>query len=254
MNQPKIEFKQVAKRFGPKVVLDGATLSIPRGTTQVILGQSGSGKSVLLKCLLGLLPVDGGDILIDGQSITRLKSRDRLALMRRFGMLFQSGALFDSLSVWENIAFVAMQHEHLAPAKARDLAVQKLAMVGLGASVAAQTPAELSGGMRKRVALARAIAHDPDMIFYDEPTTGLDPVTSAIIADLMNKLQTELKCTSVVITHDLPCAHTVADSMAFLYQGRFKAQGSLEEMEKSKDPLIRQFLDGKANGPLTMVA
>lgn len=251
--QSKIEFRNVTKSFGPKKVLTGASLAIPRGTTQVILGQSGSGKSVLIKCLLGLLPVDGGDILVDGQSVTKLKPKDRLALMWRFGMLFQSGALFDSLSVWENIAFVALQLEGVSPAKAKDLAVQKLAMVGLGENVAMQNPAELSGGMRKRVALARAIAHDPDMILYDEPTTGLDPVTSAIIADLMNKLQTELKCTSVVITHDMPCAYTVGDEMAFLHHGAFAVQGTVEDFQKSKDPMVRQFLDGKAQGPLQMV-
>lgn len=251
---PAIELKNVAKRFGSRVILDGASLNIARGETQVILGQSGSGKSVLLKCILGLLPVNGGEIYVDGTPTTKLSEADRTRLMRRFGMLFQAGALFDSMAVWENVSFHQLFTEKMDPVKARKSAIENLEMVGLRPEVADQNPAELSGGMRKRAALARAISSRPDIIFYDEPTTGLDPITSDVISDLIRKLQRELKCTSVVITHDMACAFKVADSLAFLYDGRFVAEGTPEEFKLSKNPYLRQFIEGRAEGPIKVLA
>lgn len=248
----KIEFKKLNKRFGQKVVLADASLKIESGKTQVILGGSGSGKSVLLKCILGLMPVDGGQIYLDGEDITTLGERERMPLMKKFGMLFQSGALFDSLSVWENVAFVLLQ-EKMKPAQAKDIAIRKLAMVGLKADVADLNPSELSGGMRKRVSLARSIAHDPEIIFYDEPTTGLDPITADVINDLIIKLQKELKTTSVVITHDMHSAFKVADKMAFLYQGKFIAEGTPKDFKDSDNAYVQQFVEGRAEGPIKVV-
>jgi phospholipid/cholesterol/gamma-HCH transport system ATP-binding protein len=245
----KIELRNVNKSFGSKAVLKGASLKIEKGRTQVILGGSGTGKSVLLKCILGLVEPDGGQILVDGQDVTKLNETERTALMRKFGMLFQSGALFDSMTVWENVAFVLLQRK-VKPAEARRVALEKLRMVGLKPEVADLNPAELSGGMRKRVALARAICHEPEIIFYDEPTTGLDPITADVINDLIIKLQKELKCTSVVITHDMHSAFKVADDVAFLYQGKFIAEGSPKDFKNSDNPYVSQFVDGRADGPI----
>lgn len=244
----KITFHNVKKSFA-RPVLEGATLKVEKGSTQVILGGSGSGKSVMLKCLLGLIPVDGGEIIVDGVDVTRIKAKDRPALMRKFGMLFQAGALFDSMSVWENVAFVLLQ-EGTKPAKAKDAAIAKLAQVGLRPEVAMQNPAELSGGMRKRVALARAICHEPEIILYDEPTTGLDPITADVINDLIIKLQKDLKTTSIVITHDMHSAFKVADEMALLYQGKFIAEGTPKDFRNSTNPYVKQFVEGSAQGPI----
>lgn len=246
----QIELRNVSKSFGSRKILNGVNLKIEKGQTLVVLGQSGSGKSVLLKCILGLLPVDGGEIYVDGQPTTKLKDSDRRALMRKFGMLFQAGALFDSQKVWENVAFGPINQDGMDPARARKLAIEKLEMVGLRPEVADQNPAELSGGMRKRVALARAIAGNPAIIFYDEPTTGLDPVTSDVISELIRKLQKELKCTSVVITHDLACAFKVADQLAFLYEGKVAVEGSVSDFRKPSDATLKQFVEGRAEGPL----
>ena len=245
----QIAFKSVKKSFGNKVVLNGADLKIERGATTVVLGGSGSGKSVLLKCLLGLLPIDGGAITVDGDDVTKLRERDRMALMRKFGMLFQSGALFDSMTVWENVAFVLLR-DGMKPAEAKKAAIAKLAQVGLKAEVADQNPSELSGGMRKRVALARAIAHDPEIILYDEPTTGLDPITADVINDLIIKIQKDLKATSIVITHDMHSAFKVADTMAFLYQGQFIATGTPKEFKDSDNDYVAQFVAGSSQGPI----
>jgi phospholipid/cholesterol/gamma-HCH transport system ATP-binding protein len=242
----KISLKHLKKSFGPKVVLADVNLDIEAGETLVIMGGSGTGKSVLLKCILGLVNTDGGQIMVDGKDITKLKPNDRMQLMKKFGMLFQGGALFDSMSVWENVAFVALQNG-MDRTKAKKLALEKLAMVELNADVADMSPGELSGGMRKRAALARAIAHEPEIIFYDEPTTGLDPITADVINDLILKLQKQLKCTSVVITHDLHSAFKVADRMAMLYQGRVLAEGTPAEMKKSSQPFVQQFLAGGSN-------
>jgi phospholipid/cholesterol/gamma-HCH transport system ATP-binding protein len=249
---PTIQLNNVHKAFGPKKVLQGVNLSVERGTTRVILGGSGTGKSVLLKCILGLVKIDSGSMLIDGQDVTNLKDAEQRALMRKFGMLFQGGALFDSLSVWENVAFVPLQSGMKIP-QAKDLAVEKLAAVGLPASVASQFPAELSGGMRKRVALARAVAHNPEIIFYDEPTTGLDPITADVINNLMLHMQKTLKCTSVVITHDMPSAFKVADTLSFLYQGKVLAEGTPKEFKNSSNAYVQQFVSGSAEGPIKTV-
>lgn len=244
-----IDIRNVSKSFGRKEVLRGASLTIEKGITQVILGGSGSGKSVLLRCILGLVDVDGGSISVAGTDVSHGTEAERLARMSMFGMLFQAGALFDSMSVWENVAFVLLQRK-MDRGEAKEIAIKKLAMVGLKADVADLNPAELSGGMRKRVALARAICHDPQIIFYDEPTTGLDPITADVINDLIIKLQKELKCTSVVITHDMHSAFKVADTMAFLYQGKFIAEGSPKEFKNSANPYVRQFVEGNAEGPI----
>lgn len=245
----KIELRNVEKRFGKKEILTGASLQIARGTTQVILGKSGTGKSVLLKCVLGLEPIQGGEILVDGVEVSRLKGAERMELMAKFGMLFQGAALFDSMNIWENVAFVMLQ-QGAKQAQAKEVALEKLRMVGLKPEVAEQNPADLSGGMRKRVGLARAICHNPEIIFYDEPTTGLDPITADVINDLIIKLQKELKCTSVVITHDMTSAFKVADRMAFLYDGKFMAEGTAAEFENSKNPMVKQFVEGRADGPI----
>lgn len=244
-----IELRNVTKSFGKKEVLRGASLKIEKGITQVILGGSGSGKSVLLRCILGLVEIDGGNISVAGKDVGRASEAELLERMNMFGMLFQGGALFDSMSVWENVAFVLLQRK-MDRDEARTIAIKKLAMVGLKADVADLNPAELSGGMRKRVALARAICHDPHIIFYDEPTTGLDPITADVINDLIIKLQKELKCTSVVITHDMHSAFKVADTMAFLYQGKFIAEGTPKEFRNSDNPYVRQFVEGNAEGPI----
>jgi phospholipid/cholesterol/gamma-HCH transport system ATP-binding protein len=244
-----IQFSNVQRSFGKKQVLRGASLKVEQGDIQVILGGSGSGKSVLLKCLLGLVTIDNGDILVGGKSVVGLAENARTEMMSKFGMLFQNGALFDSLSVWENVAFRLLQ-DHVSPADARKIAVQKLGMVGLASTVAQQMPSELSGGMRKRVALARAICHNPQIILYDEPTTGLDPITADVINDLIIKLQTELKCTSIVITHDMASAFKIADRMAFLYQGKFLHEGTAKEFSKSDNAYVRQFVEGRADGPI----
>lgn len=244
-----LTFSKVRKSFGPKTVLDGASLKVAKGTTHVVLGGSGSGKSVLLKCLLGLLPVDSGNITVDGLDVTALSEKERMATMRKFGMLFQAGALFDSMNVWQNVAFILL-NEGMKPADAKDVAIQKLAQVGLKADTANMNPADLSGGMRKRVALARAIAHNPQIILYDEPTTGLDPITSDVINDLILKLQEDLKATSVVITHDMHTAFKVADSISFLYQGTFIAEGTPKDFKTTDNPYVKQFVAGSAQGPI----
>ena len=248
-NNLKLELRGVEKRFGNKVILDGADLQIARGTTQVILGKSGTGKSVMLKCILGMEPIQAGEIFVDGKPVSKLKGNARMELMAKFGMLFQGAALFDSMTIWENVAFVMLQ-QGMKRAQAKEIALEKLRMVGLKPEVADQNPANLSGGMRKRAGLARAICHNPEVIFYDEPTTGLDPITADVINDLIIKLQNELKCTSVVITHDMTSAFKVADRMAFLYDGKFVAEGSAEDFRNTKDPMVRQFVEGRADGPI----
>lgn len=249
MANVKIELRNVKKSFGSKHILRGASLKIERGMTQVILGGSGTGKSVLLKCMLGLEEIDDGEILVDDKDISHLKGRARMEMMAQFGMLFQGAALFDSMKVWENVAFVLLQ-EGMKRTEARDIAIEKLRMVGLKPEVAEQNPADLSGGMKKRAGLARAVCHNPEIIFYDEPTTGLDPITADVINDLIIKLQKELKCTSVMITHDMPSAFKCADRMAFLFDGRFAAEGTPREFRASRNPMVRQFIEGRADGPI----
>jgi len=251
MPNAKIEISGLTKSFGPKKVLDGIDLTVNSGDSVVVIGGSGTGKSVLIKCILGLLHPDKGSIKIDGEEVTKLSRRDRQEIMRKFGMLFQGGALFDSLPVWENITFALLQNKQITRAKARDLAVEKLKSVGLGADVAALSPSELSGGMQKRVALARAIAANPEIIFFDEPTTGLDPIMADVINQLIVKCSKELGATTLTITHDMGSVRRIATKVAMLYQGKLIWQGEAREIERSGNEFVDQFVHGRAEGPIT---
>jgi phospholipid/cholesterol/gamma-HCH transport system ATP-binding protein len=233
-------------------VLAGVDLEVGAGQSVVIIGGSGSGKSVTLKCILGLVRPDGGRIEIDGQDVTRLGNSDREALLRRFGMLFQGAALFDSLKVWENVAFGLIQGQGMDRARARDVAMAKLGAVGLGADVGELYPAELSGGMQKRVALARAIAADPEIIFFDEPTTGLDPIMGDVINGLIKTCVRDLGATALSITHDMASVRRIADRVAMIYDGRIIWNGPVEEIDRSGNAHVDQFIHGRAEGPIQM--
>ncbi|MDE2133659.1 MAG: ATP-binding cassette domain-containing protein [Alphaproteobacteria bacterium] len=247
----KVELKGVKKRFGPKIVLDGLDLAIPPGQSLVVIGGSGTGKSVMIKCVLGILRPEGGEIYVDGKDVTRVRGRARDAMLRKFGMLFQGAALFDSLPVWENVAFGLIQGRGVARRRARDIAMEKLAKVGLGPEVGLLSPSELSGGMQKRVGLARAIAADPEIIFFDEPTTGLDPIMADVINDLIVKTKA-VGTTTLSITHDLVSARKIADRIAMLYKGRIIWQGPTSEIDNSGNPYVDQFINGRAEGPIQM--
>ena len=249
---PKIELKGVKKRFGSKIVLDGIDLAINHGDSVVILGGSGSGKSVTIKCVLGILRADAGSITVDGEEVTRLGGRKRDLYLRKFGMLFQGGALFDSLPVWENVAFGLIQGRGVGRDKARQIALEKLARVGLGEEVAQLSPAELSGGMQKRVGLARAIAADPEIIFFDEPTTGLDPIMADVINDLIASTVRDLGVTAISITHDIASARKISNRIAMLYKGKIIWHGLTSEIDHSGNPYVDQFIHGSAEGPIKM--
>jgi phospholipid/cholesterol/gamma-HCH transport system ATP-binding protein len=249
---PKIELRGVKKRFGSKVVLDGIDLSLEAGSSLVVIGGSGTGKSVLIKCVLGILIADEGKIFVDGEDVTRARGRARDTMLKKFGMLFQGAALFDSLPVWENVAFELIQGRGMNRKKARDIAVEKLAKVGLGPEVGALWPAELSGGMQKRVGLARAIAADPEIIFFDEPTTGLDPIMADVINDLIVTTVTELGVTTLSITHDMASARKISNRIAMLYQGKIIWDGPTAEIDRSGNPYVDQFINGRADGPIKM--
>lgn len=242
---PKIELRNVHKRFDRKVVLDGIDLEVGRGESVVVIGGSGSGKSVMLKCILGLMRPEQGSIRVDGQETIGMRAAEREQTLRKFGMLFQGSALFDSLRVWENVAFGLIQGRSTPRTEAKTIALDKLAQVGLGPEVGELSPAELSGGMQKRVALARAIATEPEIIFFDEPTTGLDPMTSASIAGLIRDTTRQLGATAVVVTHDLALTRHVADRIAFLDAGRFRFVGTWAEAAAGADPLVSRFLAGQ---------
>ncbi len=248
----KVELRGVKKRFGPKVVLDGIDLTIEKGQSLVVIGGSGTGKSVMIKCVLGILRPDAGQIFVDGQEVTALRGRTRDAMLRKFGMLFQSAALFDSLPVWENVAFGLIQGRGMARKKARDVAIEKLAKVGLAADVANLSPAELSGGMQKRVGLARAIAADPEIIFFDEPTTGLDPIMADIINHLIVDTVKDVGATTLSITHDMTSARKIAHKIAMLYKGKIIWQGPTAEIDHSGNEYVDQFIHGRAQGPIKM--
>jgi len=248
----KIEIRGLTKSFGPKKVLTGVDLDIGVQESVVIIGGSGTGKSVLLKCILGLLQPDAGSIKIDGQEVTTMSRRERQQIMRKFGMLFQGGALFDSLHVWENVAFGPMQADGMPRAEAKKVALAKLAAVGLNAEVGELSPAELSGGMQKRVSLARAIAREPEIIFFDEPTTGLDPIMSDVINDLIVKSVKGLGATAVSITHDMNSARKIADRIAMIFGGKIIWQGSTHDIDNSGNPYVDQFIHGRAEGPIQM--
>ncbi len=251
---PKIELKDVYKSFGTKKVLQGVDLKVPKGKSVVVIGGSGTGKSVMLKCILGLIKPDRGSILIDGVETTSMRSGEREKLMRKFGMLFQGGALFDSLPVWENVAFGLVQGKGAPRSKAKPIALDALAKVGLSEEVARMSPAELSGGMRKRVALARAIAASPEVIFFDEPTTGLDPITADVINNLIVERVKDLGATALSITHDMASARKIADIIAMLHNGKIIWQGPADQIDHSGNPLVDQFIHGRADGPIAMAA
>jgi phospholipid/cholesterol/gamma-HCH transport system ATP-binding protein len=249
---PKIRIRALRKAFGPKVVLDGIDLEVADGESLVVIGGSGTGKSVLIKCILGILTPDGGSIEVDGVELTALSRRERDVVMQKFGMLFQGAALFDSLPVWENVAFRLLQIERLGRHEARAKAIETLGMVGLGESVADLSPAELSGGMQKRVGLARAIAAEPEILFFDEPTTGLDPIMADVINELIARLVRQLGATAISITHDLASARKIADRIAMIYKGQIIWQGRVGEIDASGNPYVDQFIHGRAEGPIEL--
>ncbi|MEO0750221.1 MAG: ATP-binding cassette domain-containing protein [Pseudomonadota bacterium] len=246
-----IELQGVHKAFGSNRVLRGVDLTIPKSTSMVIIGGSGTGKSVALKCVLGLVQPDTGLITLDGQDVTK---GDRDAFLARFGMLFQGGALFDSLPVWQNVAFRLLRGSLKRPKdEAREIAIEKLRRVGLTPEQADKFPAELSGGMQKRVGLARAIAAEPEVIFFDEPTTGLDPIMSGVINDLIREIVTEMGATAMTITHDMTSVRAIADNVAMLHGGVIQWTGPVGDMDQSGDPYLDQFISGRAEGPIEAV-
>jgi len=249
---PKIHVRGLKKSFGRKTVLDGIGFDVARGQSLVIIGGSGTGKSVSIKCVMGLIRPNAGTIEIDGNNVVGLRGRERDDLMKKFGMLFQGGALFDSLPVWENVAFGLIQGHGRSRREAKPLAIEKLATVGLGEDVADLLPAELSGGMMKRVALARAIATEPEIVFFDEPTTGLDPIMADVINDLIVHVREELGITTVSITHDMASVRKIADKVAMLHQGKLVWIGPIEEIDRSGNPYVDQFIHGRAEGPIQM--
>ena len=249
---PKISVRGLKKSFGPKLVLDGIDLDIVAGESMVVIGGSGTGKSVMVKCILGLLEPDAGSIKIDGQEVVGMPTSEREKLMQKFGMLFQGAALFDSLPVWENVAFALIQGRGLERQKAKEIALTKLANVGLGPEVGELRPSELSGGMQKRVGLARAIAIEPEIIIFDEPTTGLDPIMADVINTLIVKCVRDLGATAVSITHDMASVRKIADRIAMIYKGRIIWSGLKDEIDRSGNPYVDQFIHGRAEGPIKM--
>ena len=249
---PRIRLRDVRKSFGEKLVLDGIDLDIMPGTSMVVLGGSGSGKSVLLKCILGLIEPDAGSIEIDGTDILPLPHHEQERIHSRIGMLFQNGALFDSLPVWENIVFGLLAQRRLRRSDGRSRAAEFLAEVGLAASVGDLYPAELSGGMQKRVALARAIAARPDIMFFDEPTTGLDPIMGAVIDDLLVECVKQLGSTAVAITHDIASARRIGDAAAMIHRGQIVWSGPASNLMDSGNPVVDQFTHGRREGPIQM--
>jgi phospholipid/cholesterol/gamma-HCH transport system ATP-binding protein len=252
MAEAHIILEGVRKSFGAKHVLNGINLAVSKGHSLVVIGGSGTGKSVMLKCILGIIQPDAGSIRIAGEEVVGLKGKARDAYLQRFGMLFQGAALFDSLSVWENVAFGLIQGRQMARARARDIAVEKLGQVGLGPEVAPLYPAELSGGMQKRVGLARAIAADPEIIFFDEPTTGLDPIMADVINNLIVDCVKRLGATTISITHDMASARKIADDIAMIYKGEILWQGPARTIDESGNPYVDQFIHGRADGPIQM--
>ncbi|WP_439813753.1 ABC transporter ATP-binding protein [Zavarzinia sp. CC-PAN008] len=257
MTTPKLVLRGVVKRFGHKTVLDGIDLEIDAGQSLVVIGGSGTGKSVMLKCILGLIQPDAGQILLDGRNMLELSRTERETQMRRFGMLFQGAALFDSLPVWENVAFGLVNGRGMTRRQAKPLAIETLARVGLGPDVGELRPSELSGGMQKRVALARAVATEPEIILFDEPTTGLDPIMADVINDLI------VDCTkgdgargqastTLSITHDMASARKIADKIAMIYKGRIIWCGPAAQVDDSGNPFVDQFIHGRAEGPIRM--
>ncbi len=250
MTQALLELKNVHKSFGTKHVLNGIDLDVAPGKSLVIIGGSGTGKSVMLKCALGLLKPDDGEIFFDGKSVSSGKAQNRNDMLARTGMLFQGGALFDSLPVWHNVAFRLIQNQGMSKSDARELAIETLGKVRLSPDVARLYPAELSGGMQKRVSLARAIVSRPDLIFFDEPTTGLDPITADAINDLIVEQTKTLGAASVTITHDMPSARKIADEIAMILDGKIIWRGPADTVDHSGNEYVDQFVHGRAEGPI----
>jgi phospholipid/cholesterol/gamma-HCH transport system ATP-binding protein len=246
-----IRIVDLHKSFGSNHVLRGVNLEVTKGESMVIIGGSGSGKSVLIKHVIGLLKPDRGSIYIEKVDLTSLREKELFEVRKRFGMLFQSAALFDSMTVWENVAFSLMRHGRLSSGEAKEMAIEKLRLVGL-VGVENKMPSELSGGMRKRVGLARAIAHEPDIILYDEPTTGLDPIMADAINDLIIELRERLNVTSVAITHDMTSAYKISDRIAMLYDGKIIETGTADEIKNTSNPVVSQFISGSARGPIVL--
>lgn len=250
MSDTKIKITNLKKAFGRKVVLDGVDLDIRKGESLVVIGGSGTGKSVLIKCIQGILTPDTGSIKIDGNEVVGVTEEQKEAMHSKMGMLFQGGALFDSLSVWENVAFGLIENQKMPKKEAKLAAVNVLRQVGLAPDVADLSPSELSGGMQKRVGLARAIATKPEIIFFDEPTTGLDPIMSDVINDLIIESVKGLGATALTITHDMASARKIADRIAMLYKGKIIWQGTVKEMDKTDNPYVCQFIHGSSKGPI----
>ncbi|GAB5457615.1 MAG: ATP-binding cassette domain-containing protein [Henriciella sp.] len=250
MSKPLLELVDVHKSFGPKNVLTGVNLDVKPGQSLVVLGGSGSGKSVMLKNALGLMTPNAGKILFDGEDVTHDQGKTREKMRARIGMLFQSGALFDSLKVWENVAFRLINADGVKRSEAKERAIASLKQVRLGSDVADLTPAEISGGMQKRVGLARAVVSKPDLIFFDEPTTGLDPITADAINDLIVEQSTALGAAAISITHDMASARKIADEIAMLYEGKIIWRGPAADIDHSGNEYVDQFVHGRAEGPI----
>jgi len=248
----KIALKDVYKAFGPKKVLNGVNLEIKKGESLVVIGGSGTGKSVLIKSIQGILQPEEGSITIDGKEVTNLSLSEQEEVTKKMGMLFQGGALFDSLPVWENIAFGLLHEKKMKKSEAKKIALDTLKQVGLAPEVGESYPSEISGGMQKRVGLARAIATKPEIIFFDEPTTGLDPIMADVINDLILKCVKEIGATALTITHDMASARKIADKIAMLYKGEIIWSGTIEEMDKTDNEFVKQFVNGHAEGPIKM--
>lgn len=244
-----IKISGLRKSFGKKEVLRGVDLEVEKGESMVVIGGSGSGKSVLIKHVIGILKPDAGDVFIDGTNIVGLGGKGLYEIRRKFGMLFQGAALFDSLTVWENVGFSLLQSKKYPDKKIKEIAIEKLKLVGL-AGVEDLMPSELSGGMKKRVGLARAICHEPEILLYDEPTTGLDPIMADAINDLIVEMKQKLRVSSVTITHDMHSAYKIADRIAMLYQGTILQTGTPDEIKSSGNAIVRQFISGSAVGPI----
>ncbi len=250
MSQPKIIVENLTKSFGTKQVLKDINLEVAQGQSLVILGGSGSGKSVCIKVIASLMAKTSGNIKIDGEEISQMHGADHDHLMSKFGFLFQGGALFDSLPVWENVAFRLLNSNKMSKKQAKEIAVEKLESVGLSSKVADLYPSELSGGMQKRAALARAVAAKPEIIFFDEPTTGLDPIMADVINDLIIKNSKELGATTISITHDMHSARRIADKIAMLYEGQIIWFGDVKDIDNSGNPYLDQFINGRSTGPI----
>ena len=249
----KIEVRDLHKSFGGKQVLRGVNLAIQPGESIAVIGGSGTGKSVLIKNIIGLMHPDSGSILVDGEDVTAMSASDRERITRKFGMLFQGAALFDSLTVWENVAFGLIQVQRLARGAAREKAIEAMVQVGLEPDIAARFPAELSGGMQKRVGLARAIATKPEIMFFDEPTTGLDPIMGSVIDNLIIKSVRELGATALSITHDMASARRIADTIAMIYDGIIIWHGPVDAIDNSGSDIVDQFIHGRSHGPIDML-